>query len=70
MCCSNPHFGSINGKVFKEDNKIKMIFESGSQYELITIHSDYLVLDAYGQEYKYYSERVAVNCRELFDKFK
>lgn len=70
MCSSNDYFGNTNGKVFTEDNKLEMIFESGAQYELISIQSDYLIIKAYEQEYKYYSGKVPENCRELFDKFK
>lgn len=69
MCSSNPHFGVANGKVFKENEKIKMIFESGVQYEILSVHKDYLNVDAYGKEHKYYSGKVPENCRDIFDRF-
>lgn len=69
MCSSNPHFGNTNGKVFKDNGKIKMIYESGVQYEILTVYKDYLIVYAYGKEYKFYSGKVPENCRDLFDQF-
>jgi hypothetical protein len=69
MCTSNPQFGSSNGKVFKENGKIKMIFEGGPQYEVLSVRNDYLIVDYHGHEYKFYSGKVPDNCRDIFDRF-
>ena len=70
MCASNEYFGSINGKVFKEDGNIKMIFESGAQYEIVSLEGDHLLVTVYDQEYKYYSGNVPDRCKEMFSEFK
>lgn len=69
ICSSNPHFGSSNGKVFKEDGKIKMIFESGSQYEILSTHQDHILVNTYSEEYKYYSGKVPEVCKDIFANF-
>jgi len=70
MCASNEHFGSSNGKIFKEDGKTKMIFESGAQYEIMSSQSDHLVVTVYDQEYKYYSGNVPDRCKPIFSEFR
>ena len=70
ICSSNPHFGNSNGKVFKEDGKIKMIFESGTQNELVSTNKDHLTIISYGKEYKYYSGKVPDICKAVFANFK
>lgn len=74
MCSSNqaavlPYFSSSNGKVFKEDGKIKMILDMGYQYEIVSVQKDHLIVNGYGQDVKFYSGKVPGNCREVFDKF-
>jgi hypothetical protein len=69
-CSSNEYFGSSNGKVFKEDGKIKMIFESGTQYEIVSLEDNYLLVTVYNQKYKYYAGNVPDRCREMFSEFK
>lgn len=69
ICSSNQHFGSLNGKVFKNDGKIKMIFESGSQYEILSTHLDHILVSSYGKEYKYYSGKVPEVCKNIFANF-
>lgn len=69
MCYSNPHIESINGKIHKENDKIKMIFESGFQLEILTLHKDYVLVKAYDKEYKYFKDNVPDTCKALFDTF-
>lgn len=70
MCASNAHFGSSNGKIFKENEKIKMIFESGTQYEILSLKNDHLLVTVYEQEYKYYAGNVPERCIPIFSEFK
>jgi len=69
MCGANEYFGTSNGKVFKENGKIKMIFESGSQYEILALEKDHLIVSTYGKEYKYYSDKVPDRCKQIFKEF-
>lgn len=69
MCTSKPQFEITNGKISKENEKIKMIFEVGFQYEVLAVHKDYLIIDYHGHEYKFYSGKVPDNCRDIFDRF-
>lgn len=69
ICSSNQHFGSSNGKVFKVNGKIKMIFESGSQYEILSTQQGYMLVSSYGKEYKYYTDKVPENCKDVFANF-
>ena len=68
MCSSNEYFGSSNGKVFKESGKIKMIFESGTQFEILSSENGYLNVSSYDQKYKYYSGKVPERCKPIFSK--
>ena len=70
ICSSLSHFGNSNGKVFKEAGKIKMIFESGFQEEIISSYHFYLIIQSCDKEYKYYSGKVSENCKSVFAKFK
>lgn len=70
MCASNEYFGSSNGKVFKEGGKVKMIFEAGTQYEIVSIEDDHLLITVYDQKYKYYSGNVPDRCKAIFAEFK
>jgi len=69
MCASNEHFGTGDGKVFKENETIKMIFDAGTQYEILSKEEDYLLITSYGQEYKHYANQVPDRCKEIFSKF-
>jgi hypothetical protein len=69
MCASNEHFGSSNGKIFKEYGKTKMIFESGTQYEIVSLQGDHLIVTSYDQEYKYYSGKLPDRCKPIFSEF-
>jgi len=69
MCASNEHFGIGDGKVFKENETIKMIFDAGTQYEIRSLEDEYLLITSYGQEYKHYINQVPERCKEIFSKF-
>lgn len=69
MCASNEYFGSLNGKVFKEEGSVKMIFESGAQYEIVSQGDNHILVTAYDQTTKYYSGNVPDSCKKTFGKF-
>lgn len=70
ICSSNEYFGASNGKVFIENGKTQMIFESGTQYEIISLEEDHLLVSVYDQKYKFYSGNVPERCKPIFSAFK
>ncbi|MBA7562303.1 hypothetical protein ES708_03955 [subsurface metagenome] len=69
ICSSNPHFGTGNGIIYREQGKIFMIFEGGDTYEFISVTEDYILTKYFDHKYKFYSGRVPENCRTVFNKF-
>lgn len=69
MCSSNQYFGNSNGKVFKEEGKVKIIFESGTQYEILSANADHLITSYQGHDYIFYLGKVPGSCKEIFGRF-
>ena len=69
MCLTKKGSVNVNGKVYIADGEIFLIFEGGTRYKIINVDKESMLLDYYGDEYKYYAGIVPVKCLEAFKNF-
>ena len=69
MCLTKKGSINVNGKVYIADGEIFLIFEGGTRYKIISVDKESMLLDYYGDEYKYYAGIVPDKCLEAFKNF-
>jgi len=69
MCLTKKGSVNVNGKVYIADGEIFLIFEGGTRYKIISFDKESMLLDYYGDEYKYYAGIVPDKCLEAFKNF-
>jgi len=69
MCLTKKGSVNVNGKVYIADGEIFLIFEGGTRYKIISVDKESMLLDYYGDEYKYYAGIVPDKCLEAFKNF-
>lgn len=69
MCLMKKGFLNVNGKVYSQNGEIYLIFEGGTRYKIKNYDKESMLLDYYGDEYKYHSGIVPDKCLEAFKNF-
>ena len=62
--------GTTDGKVYLEDKVPALIVKSGAKVKIVEANKDFLLLNIYGSEEKYYAGQVQEGCRAAFENFK
>ena len=70
VCLAGDGAGITDGKVYLEKTTPALIFKSGAKVKFIEVAADYLLVDIYGDQEKYYAGHVHESCQEAFVNFK
>ena len=70
VCLAGDGAGTTDGKVYLEKAKPALIFKSGAKVEILEANGDFLLLDIYGGQEKYYAGQVDESCQSAFVNFK
>lgn len=62
--------GTTDGKVYLENAVPALIVKSGAKVAIIEANKDFLLLNIYGNEEKYYAGQVHETCQSAFANFK
>lgn len=62
--------GTTDGKVYLEGLVPALIFKSGARVKFIEVNKEFLLLNIYGSEEKYYAGQVHDSCLSAFANFK
>ena len=66
MCVMKKGHLNVNGKVYIENGETFFIFEGGTIYKIISVDKESMLLDYYGDKYKYYAGIIPDKCLEAF----
>jgi len=69
MCVPKKGSVNVNGKVYIQDGEMFFIFEGGTRYKIKSVDKESMLLDYYGDEYKYHAGIVPDKCLEAFKNF-
>ena len=67
--CLSPSSGTAEGKVFLEDGVPAFMVQTGAKIRILEMNREYLLLDVYGNEEKYYAGLVDEFCAPAFKNF-
>ena len=67
--CLSPSSGTTDGKVYLDKGMPAFIFETGAKVKIISMNKDFLLLDVYGQQERYYAGQVDAACASAFNNF-
>jgi hypothetical protein len=62
--------GATDGKIYLDNGVPTLMLKSGARVKFIEVNRDFLLLNIYGSEEKYYSGQVGGMCRSAFDNFR
>ena len=62
--------GTTDGKVYLEESVPALIVKSGAKVKIVEANKDFLLLNIYGSEEKYYAGQVHETCLSAFANFK
>ena len=67
--CLSPSTGTEDGKVYLNIGTPSFIIETGDKVGIISMNRDFLILDVYGRQEKYYAGQVPEECAKVFKLF-
>lgn len=67
--CLAPSSGTNEGKVYLDNGEPAIIMNTGAKVKFLAVDKEFLMLDIYGQQEKYYAGLVPVECVSAFKNF-
>ncbi|MDH3545181.1 MAG: hypothetical protein OEM65_08660, partial [Desulfuromonadales bacterium] len=69
LVCLSPSSGTTAGKVYIEKGKPAFIIRTGAKARVISVDKDFLSIELYGKQEKYYADQIPDACSTAFRNF-
>jgi hypothetical protein len=67
--CLSPSSGTTAGKVYIENGKPTLMIGTGAKARIVSVDKDFLSLDLYGKQEKYFAGQIPEACSTAFRNF-
>ena len=69
LVCLSPSSGTTAGKVYIEKGKPALMIGTGAKARVISVDKDFLSIELYGKQEKYYADQIPDACSTAFRNF-
>ena len=69
LVCLSPSSGTTEGKVYIENGKPTFMVGTGAKARIVSVSEDFLSLEIYGKQEKYFADQIPDACSAAFRNF-